>query len=115
MDDWSRWEQPGDDATHPRMGANSLSYYPSTRFLEEGAYFKFRNFMLTYQMPDKWFNDKIGGLSVSLSGDNLYTFTKYSGIDPEATLQMTDWSLAGVNDLKYPLNRQFNLIVKLSF
>ncbi len=115
MDDWTRWEEPGDDATHPRMGANSLSYYPSSRFLEDGSYFKFRNFILTYQFPAAWFKNKISGLSLSFSGDNVYTFTKYSGMDPEATLQITDWSLAGVNDLKYPLNRQFNLTVKLSF
>jgi TonB-linked SusC/RagA family outer membrane protein len=115
MDDWSRWEEPGDDATHPRMGSNSLSYYPSSRFLEDGSYVKFRYARITYQLPSKWFKEKISGLSVTLSGDNLYTFTKYSGMDPEATLRITDWSLAGVNDLKYPLNRQYNLTVKLNF
>jgi len=97
------------------MGSNSLSYYPSSRFLEDGSYVKFRFARVTYQFPGKWFKDKITGLSVTLSGDNLYTFTKYSGIDPEATLRITDWSLAGVNDLKYPLNRQYNLTVKMNF
>jgi TonB-linked SusC/RagA family outer membrane protein len=115
MDDWTRWEEPGDVATHPRMGSNSLSYYPSSRYLEDGSYLKFRYARITYQFPAKWFRDKISGLSLTLSGDNLYTFTKYSGIDPEATLRMTDWSLAGVNDLKYPLNRQYNLTVKMNF
>lgn len=115
MDDWTRWEEPGDVATDPRMGANSLSYYPSSRYLEDGSYVKFRYARITYQLPARWFNDKISGLSLTLSCDNLYTFTKYSGIDPEATLRITDWSLAGVNDLKYPLNRQYNITVKLSF
>jgi hypothetical protein len=97
------------------MGANSLSYYPSSRYLEDGDYLKFRTARLTYNMPDKWFKDKIGGLSVTFSVDNIYTFTKYSGMDPEATLRITDWSLAGVNDFKYPLSRQYNLTVKLNF
>jgi hypothetical protein len=115
MDDWTRWAEPGDVATDPRMGSNSLSYYPSSRYLEDGSYVKFRYARITYQFPAKWFNDKISGLSLTLSGDNLYTFTKYSGIDPEATLRITDWSLAGVNDLKYPLNRQYNITAKMSF
>jgi TonB-linked SusC/RagA family outer membrane protein len=115
LDGWTRWEKPGDNATDPRMGANSLSYYPSSRYLEDGSYVKFRYARITYQFPGEWFKDKIGGLSITLSGDNLYTFTKYSGMDPEATLRITDWSLAGVNDLKYPLNRQYNLTVKLNF
>jgi TonB-linked SusC/RagA family outer membrane protein len=115
MDDWSRWEEPGDEVTHPRMGSNSLSYYPSSRFLEDGSYMKFRYARITYQFPSKWFKEKISLLSVTLSGDNLYTFTKYSGMDPEATLRITEWSLAGVNDMKYPLNRQYNLTVKLNF
>ncbi|MFN8207584.1 MAG: SusC/RagA family TonB-linked outer membrane protein [Bacteroidales bacterium] len=110
-----RWEKPGDNATHPRLGANSLSYYPSTRFLEDGSYIKFRNFALSYRLPSGWFNQKITGLTLTFSGDNIHTFTKYTGFDPEATMRMTDWSLAGVNDLKYPLNHQYNISVKLNF
>ncbi|MGB9747678.1 MAG: SusC/RagA family TonB-linked outer membrane protein [Bacteroidales bacterium] len=110
-----RWSKPGDKANLPRMGSNSLSYYPSTRFLEDGSYLKLRNITLSYELPTTWFRHKITGITLVLSGDNIYTLTKYTGFDPEATLRITDWSLAGVNDLKYPLNHQYNFSVKVKF
>jgi TonB-linked SusC/RagA family outer membrane protein len=115
LEDEVRWEKPGDQATHPRLGANSLSYYPSTRFMEDGSFIKFRNFVFSYRVPVKWTGSGIQGLTLSFSGDNIYTFTKYTGFDPEATLRSTDWSLSGVNDLKYPLNHQYNFSIKLNF
>ena len=113
LGDESRWEKPGDVATHPRMGSNSFSYYPSSRFLEKGDYVKFRNFMVSYELPPRFVSKHIKGIVISVSGDNIITFTKYKGMDPEATLRITDWSLPGMNDLKYPLNHQYNFSLKI--
>lgn len=113
LDDESRWEKPGDIATHPRMGSNSFSYYPSTRFLEKGDYLKLRNVMISYDLPKRWTGSHIKGITITLSGDNIFTLTGYKGMDPEATLRITDWSLPGMNDLKYPLNHQYNLSIRV--
>ncbi len=86
-DDWSRWEKPGDIATHPKavMGGNRDSNRPSTRFLEDASYVRLRNVTLSYNLPDNLaYRLGMSHARVYLSADNLYTFTEWSGMDPEA-------------------------------
>jgi TonB-linked SusC/RagA family outer membrane protein len=89
MDDWSRWQKPGDIATHPKavFGGNLNSNKISSRYLEDGSYIRLRNVQLGYELP-KTFLTKINvkNARVFLSGDNLWTGTKYSGMDPEVSL-----------------------------
>jgi hypothetical protein len=49
LESWSRWQQPGDIATHPRavFGGNLNSNKPSSRFLEDGSYIRLRNVKLS--------------------------------------------------------------------
>lgn len=86
MDNWVRWEKPGDIATHPRLveGGNLNSQRNSSRYLEDGTYLRLRNVQLSYNLPTK-FLSKVGvkNASVYVSGDNLLTFTSYPGRDPE--------------------------------
>lgn len=114
-DDWVRWEKPGDAATHPSMQNNALSNQISSRFLEDGSFIKIRNIMLSYNVPLKNFaKNKIKALTLSLSADNLKSFTNYWGQDPEAALTQGDWAMPGVSDFKYPNSTQFifNLDIK---
>ncbi len=50
---WSRWEKPGDVATHPKyvIGGNKNAQRPSSRFLENGNYLRLRNITLSYDLP----------------------------------------------------------------
>lgn len=85
-DGWSRWEKPGDIATHPKpqMGGVDANKN-STRYLEDASYIRLRNITLSYRIPEKVLNSlKIGGATLYVSGDNLLTFTKWSGMDPES-------------------------------
>lgn len=52
-DGWSRWEKPGDIATHPqlRAGGNNGASNTSTRYLENGDYFKLKTLTLSYSLP----------------------------------------------------------------
>ncbi len=55
-----------------------------TLFLEDGSYFKINAITLSYTLPKKWTNFiRIRHASIRMSLNNLYTFTKYSGINPE--------------------------------
>ena len=86
-DDWSRWEKPGDIATHPKavMGGNRDSNRPSTRFLEDASYIRLRNVTLSYNLPDNLaYRIGMSRARIYLSADNLYTITEWSGMDPEA-------------------------------
>jgi TonB-linked SusC/RagA family outer membrane protein len=114
-DDWKIWQQPGDIANHPLPQNASNSYDPSTRFIEEGSYLKFRNITLTYELPGSWISRlKLAGLAVSVSADNPYTFTNFWGQDPEVSINPGN-GLPGYAEFKYPNNKQFVLGLQVRF
>jgi TonB-linked SusC/RagA family outer membrane protein len=56
----------------------------SDRFIEDGSYLRIQNVSLGYNLPVHWISKlKMTSFKVYVSGQNLYTFTKYSGYDPE--------------------------------
>jgi TonB-linked SusC/RagA family outer membrane protein len=84
-----RWTGEGTSNTQPRPSwtTKSNNARPSSRFLEDGSYIRLKNLQLGYTIPAKVLD--ISGISqvrVYLSGTNLLTFTKYSGLDPEMTV-----------------------------
>lgn len=85
-DGWNRWEKPGDIATHPKLlnNGNKNAHKQSTRFLEDGSYARLRNVTLAYNLPAAILNKlNLTKFRILLEGDNLYTLTKFSGVDPE--------------------------------
>ena len=97
---WSRWEKPGDIATHPKpkMNGNNDAHQTSTRYLEDGSYFRLKNVTLSYDFPQVWMKKaKMQGLKVYVSADNLVTFSKFSGMDPEIDTEY------GTYDTNYPV------------
>ncbi|WP_319502889.1 SusC/RagA family TonB-linked outer membrane protein [uncultured Draconibacterium sp.] len=99
-DGWSRWEKPGDIATHPAPfngGVNANKN--SSRYLEDASYIRLRNVTLSYRLP-KVATDaiKVKNASVYISGDNLVTITDWSGMDPEtgALYPLSKKVLAGI-------------------
>lgn len=111
---WSRWQQPGDIATHPkpRVGGYSGSNQTSTRYLEDGSYLRLNNVRLSYEMP-KLTLDRIGlsSMNLFLTGDNLVTFTKFTGVDPT----INDLDNQGFTSLGYPIPRRFGLGLNVTF
>lgn len=111
MDNWVRWEKPGDIATHPRLveGGNLNSQRNSSRYLEDGTYLRLRNVQLSYNLPTK-FLSKVGvkNASVYVSGDNLLTFTSYPGRDPEVGESGEDtYSYPNIKKIVFGLNINF--------
>jgi TonB-linked SusC/RagA family outer membrane protein len=88
---WTRWSEDMTDAqkaaaTHPlpKANGNKKSNELSSRYLEDGSYFRLKNVTLSYDFPQAWMKKaKMQGLRVYVSGDNLWTVTKFSGMDPE--------------------------------
>lgn len=108
---WSRWQEPGDIASHPNpiSGGNLLSNRTSSRYLEDGSYLRLRNVQLGYSMPESFTKSLgISHLGLYLSGDNLLTFTGYTGMDPEVGAD-------GFASSAYPVSRRFTLGVNISF
>ncbi len=115
-DDWSRWTKPGDEATQPSMQNNSLSTETSSRYLEDGSFFKIRTISFQYRLQKKWIDKTpLSAASISLTGNNLFTFTEFWGQDPEVTLTNQTYSMPGVSDFKYPNNKQYILSLNVKF
>jgi hypothetical protein len=115
---WSRWVNPGDNATHPepQYGGNMNSNKYSSRYLEDGSYLRFRNLTFAYDLPPAYAQRiKLKGLRLSLNMDNLKTWTKYSGSDPDVPLYIGTWQLPGTQFFKYPLSRQFIIGIDIKF
>lgn len=83
-----RWTGEGTSNTQPRAcwEAKSNNARPSSRFLEDASYLKLKNIQIGYNFSDNILNKiRLSNLRIYCSGTNLYTFTKYPGLDPELT------------------------------
>ena len=118
IDDWSRWQNPGDIATHPKAVANGnkLSNNVSSRYLEDGSYLRLRNITLGYEIPTRLAARlNLASVRFFVSGDNLLTLTGYSGMDPEVSIMGDSWTRPGTGDFKYPISRQVLFGVDVTF
>ena len=85
----SRWEKPGDIATLPFqvLGGNLNSNKMSSRYLEDGSFIRLRNVRFSYSLPENIISKlKLANINLFVSGDNLLTWTKFTGMDPEVGL-----------------------------
>lgn len=97
----------GGDPYMPRIGASSASsasnFRFSNRFVEDGSYLRVKNISVGYNLP-KTFVSKFGisNLKVYTNMQNVLTFTKYSGYDPEIGSINQDALLTGIDNARYP-------------
>lgn len=84
----------------------------SSRFLQNGAYWKISNVELGYNLPDKWFKDVISGVRVYVSGQNLATISKYRGYNIDFA---GGTFTPGYNYCSYPTPMTLMFGVNLSF
>ncbi|MBD5307812.1 MAG: TonB-dependent receptor [Bacteroides sp.] len=111
---WSRWEKPGDVATHPvaKYNNSDKGNNASSRFLEDADFLKLRSLSIGYTI-NQVRQYGISNLRVSLSAENLFTVTKYSGVDPE--LPASNGSVVGTTGASvYPSVRRFSLGINIT-
>ncbi|MDF1572948.1 MAG: TonB-dependent receptor [Bacteroidales bacterium] len=94
----NRWtpENPGNEFPRAAWGGATNNNRPSTRFIEDGSYVRLKNLQLGYTLPIG-LSEKIGiqRLRIYVSAQNLFTYTKFSGLDPE---MQTSENAAGEGD-----------------
>lgn len=115
---WTRWTKAGDIATHPRAkSANeSNSNAVSSRYLEDGSFFRLRNITVGYDFPAKLISKAhMTKCRIYFTADNLFTATKFSGMDPEVNLVTGANTLAGLYSSNYPVGRSFQGGIEISF
>jgi len=72
------------DARLPMLDQNSVSQQPSTAFVEDGSFLRFKTLRLGYTMPSSILSKvQVKSLRIYAQVTNLFTLTKYSGLDPE--------------------------------
>lgn len=96
------------NASLPRPSTyDDINNAVSTRFIEDGTYLRVQNVTLGYSLPlDLISKIKLTRLRVYGSAQNLFTFTKYKGYDPEVGSYNQDALLSGIDNGRYPVPRQ---------
>ncbi|HNL38627.1 MAG TPA: hypothetical protein PKH43_05830, partial [Saprospiraceae bacterium] len=119
-----RWRRPGDITDIPGVSpSNWDNSAVSTRYVEDGSYIRLKALTLGYRIPTESLGKmKISRFMVYVTAENLLTFTKYSGFDPEvsafsasnqgATNQNT---APGVDFGTYPQSRDFTFGLNITF
>ena len=103
-----RWQAPGDISRYPRaiFGDPNRNSRISDRFIEDGSFLRLRTVTLSYTLPESALNRlSIQGLSVYLSGQNLWVWTRYSGYDPEVNRDGGSAISQGIDYGTYPQSR----------
>ena len=101
-----RWTPQNQDSKLFRAGGYGPRGFYSTRTLEDGSYLRIKNVSVSY--------DFTPSLQLSFSIQNLYTFTSYSGMDPEVSTQSSVLT-PGFDYSAYPRNRIWTLSIKTVF
>ena len=86
----------------------SNSYY-----IEDGSYLRLKNLQIGYTFPNSILGNVFSNARIYVQGTNLFTFTKYGGLDPE--LASFDDTFFGVDEGNLPATKQFLIGVSLGF
>ena len=88
----------------------------SDRYIEDGSYLRIQNVSLAYTLPKKWAEKVYAeNLKVYMNIQNLYTFTAYTGYDPELGSIGQDALLSGIDNARYPSPRVFTFGLNITF
>ncbi len=101
-----RWKKPGDVTSVPRYGVTPQI---DTHLLEDASFLRLKNLTIAYNLPGEWLQKTqcIGSARIFAQGQNLLTFTKFTGMDPESSMN--------VYQAAYPMSRQFTFGIEVMF
>ena len=110
-----RWTGEGTSNTTPRASTNaSNNYLFSDFFVEDGSFLRIQNVQVGYSLPSEVLEKlKMDRMRLYFSVNNLHTFTKYSGYNPDVS--NSNPTAAGVDLGQYPQTRTFTTGVNISF
>ena len=117
VDDFDRWHGEGTNNSKPRLTVGSVNdQWVSTRYMQDADYFKIQNVTLGYDVARIWKNDLFSKLRVYVQAQNLYTFTGYTGVDPEigSSGGKDSWA-RGIDVGLYPTARTFIVGASINF
>ena len=122
VDAFDRWHGEGTSNTMPRLAVGSINeQWVSTRYMQDADYFKIQNVTLGYDVTKLWKGSPFSQLRIYVQAQNLYTFTGYTGVDPEigsngghTDANGFDWA-RGIDVGLYPTARTFIVGASIKF
>ena len=115
---FNRWVGEGSSNTQPRISAtgHQNTNWVSTRYMEDADYFKIKAVTLGYDLKHGWKACPFQQLRLYVQAQNLYTFTGYTGLDPEVGNNAGGNSWASGIDLGlYPPSRTYLVGASIKF
>lgn len=103
---YDRWKNPGDITDIPRHGEGS---YFDSRLLEDASFLRLKNLTVGYSLPSSLLKKTrfFESARIYFQAQNLFTWTKFSGMDPESDMNMYR--------AQYPMSRQYMFGLEISF
>jgi len=98
----------------PTFSSTSQNYINSSRWVFNGSYIKAKNVALSYKFPQRWIGPHVKNLELYVSGQNLFTITKYPGYDPEVT-NMSNGITQGLETGVIPNPRSYTFGLRAGF
>jgi TonB-dependent starch-binding outer membrane protein SusC len=101
----------------PRYGGSSANIFNSDRYVEDGSFLRIQNVTLGYRIPNAFISRQSFFSKARIYGSiqNLHTFTKYSGLDPDVGSFNQNALLTGVDVGRYPVARTVTFGINLEF
>lgn len=113
------WNGPGTSNTLPSLGSTlRRSLGPTSDILENGSYLRFKTITLTYDLPLPKLSKVFKTASIYVTGQNLFTITKYSGYDPEVNSYANsagNYTSLGTDYNPYPNIKTYTLGLRMGF
>ena len=104
-------DQPGSGANNYRGNVANLS----SRYVEDASYIRLKNIALSYTLPKTWISKlKIDRVKATVAASNVWTLTKYTGLDPEVSAQSADQNTAGYDWATVPQPRTVQFILNIT-
>jgi TonB-linked SusC/RagA family outer membrane protein len=113
----NRYTPSNTNASIPRYNQwNNNNTRNSDRYIEDGSYLRLQNISVGYNFPGKWINKaKMTNARLYLSAQNIYTFTNYSGYDPEIGSFNKNVLSQNVDNGHYPNPRSITIGANIEF
>jgi len=80
---YNRWTPENPTNSRPGSHFGYTQYGSGNFFMQDASFIRLQSVSLSYNFPKKWFGKYMQGAAIRLDGQNLFTITKYNGIDPE--------------------------------
>lgn len=112
-----RWRKPGDVTDMPRGIINGgYNWLGSDRYVEDASYLRFRTITVRYTFePKRLERIKIKTLSAFMTAENLYTWTNYTGQDPEVSTRGSDPFRVAYDNSMTPPSKMFTIGLQAGF